>query len=60
MALAIKSPPVLVGKAAAEFYKRWAEAASKDDTSKEEAQASFRRTKAFLAEQEKLHPISSW
>ena len=47
MALEIKSPPVLVGKAAQEFYKRWAE--SKDDTSKEEAQESFRKSKAFFA-----------
>jgi hypothetical protein len=47
MALEIKSPPVLTGKAAEEFYKRWAEA--KDDTSKEYAQESFRKTKAFLA-----------
>ena len=47
MALVIKSPPVLTGKAAEEFYKRWAEA--KDDTSKEEAQASMRRTRSILA-----------
>ena len=49
MALAIKSPPVLTGKAAREFYKRAAEA--KDDTSKEVAQESFRRWKAFFAQQ---------
>ena len=47
MALAIKSPPVLTGKAAREFYKR--AAAAKDDTSKEEAQESMRKTKAILA-----------
>jgi len=47
MALEIKSPPVLEGKAAQEFYKRWAEA--KDDTSKEEAQASYRKWKTFFA-----------
>ena len=58
MALAIKSPPVLTGKAAEEFYKRWAEA--KDDTSREYVQESMRRTRAFLIEQERLHPSSIW
>ena len=58
MALEIKSPPVLRGKAASEFYKRWAE--SKESKSKEEVQESMRRTKAFLAEQERLHPYSPW
>ena len=48
MALEIKSPPVLTGKAAREFYKRWAEA--KDDTSKEKAQESFRKNKIILAQ----------
>ena len=47
MALAIKSPPVLTGKAAEEFYERWANA--KCTTSKEEAQESMRRTKSILA-----------
>ena len=47
MALEIKSPPVLEGKAAREFYKRWAE--MKDDTSKEVAQESMRKTRAILA-----------
>ena len=56
MALEIKSPPVLEGKAAREFYKRWAE--SKDDTSKEVAQESMRQFKSFWFEQEKLRP--SW
>ena len=54
MALEIKSPPVLEGKAAREFYKRWAEA--KDDTSKEEAQAIAREWRAFFAKQ-KIFPI---
>ena len=58
MAMPIKSPPVLEGKAAREFYVRWAEA--KDSTSKEEAQESMRKTRAFLAEQERLHPASPW
>jgi len=56
MALEIKSPPVFEGKAAREFYKRWAE--SKDDTSKEVAQESMRQFKSFWFEQEKLRP--SW
>jgi len=55
MALEIKSPPVLEGKAAQEFYKRWAE--SKDDTSKEEAQESMRQFKTFWFDQEKLRPL---
>ena len=46
MALEIKSPPVLTGKAAQEFYKRWAK--SKDTTSKEEAQESMRMSKVIL------------
>jgi hypothetical protein len=58
MALAIKSPPVLTGKAAEEFYKRWAEA--KDDTSKEHVQETMRKWKAFFVEQERLHPSSPW
>jgi hypothetical protein len=49
MAMEIKAPPVLEGKAAREFYERWAEANAKFDTSKEEAQASFRKWKAFFA-----------
>ena len=58
MALEIKSPPVLEGKAAREFYKRAAKA--KCSTSKEEAQESFRKWKAYYAEQERLHPSSPW
>ena len=53
MALAIKSPPVLTGKAAEEFYERWANA--KCTTSKEEVQESFRTTKAFLAKYYNLY-----
>ena len=49
MALAIKSPPVLRGKAAREFYKKVAE--FKDNTSKEEAQESYRKWKAYFKEQ---------
>ena len=48
MAMEIKAPPVLEGKAAREFYKRWAEANAKLDISKEEAQASMRKTLAIL------------
>ena len=47
MALAIKSPPVLRGKEALEFYEKVAN--FKDDTPKEKAQESMRRTKEFLA-----------
>ena len=46
MALEIKSPPVLRGKAAKEFYERWANFT--DNTSKEEAQESYRKWKAFF------------
>ena len=46
MALEIKSPPVLQGKAAQEFYERWA--AMTERTSKEEAQESYRKWKAFF------------
>ena len=49
MALAIKSPPVLTGRAAEEFYERWANA--KCTKSKEEVQASYRKWKAFFAKQ---------
>jgi len=54
MALEIKSPPVLKGKAAREFYKKVAEA--KESRSKEEVRESMRKFKAFWAEQERLHP----
>jgi len=47
MALAIKSPPVLRGKEALEFYEKVAN--FKDDTPREKAQESMRRTKEFLA-----------
>ena len=47
MALPIKSAPVLEGKAAREFYERWAKCV--DRTSKEEAQESMRKTLAILA-----------
>jgi len=57
MALPIKPPPVLVGKAAEEFYERWANA--KCDISKEEAQKSMREFKVYWAEQERLNP-SPW
>jgi len=54
MALEIKSPPVLRGKAAKEFLERAAN--FKDDTPKEKAQESMRKFKIFWAEQERLHP----
>ena len=43
----IKSPPVLRGKAAVEFYERWA--SSSDSTSKEVARESMRKTMSILA-----------
>jgi len=58
MAMEIKSPPVLYGKAAREFHKRAAEA--KDNTSKEEVQASYRKWKAFWADQERINPSTTW
>ena len=58
MALEIKSPPVLEGKAARDFYKKVAEA--KCSKSREEVQESMRQTIAFLAEQERLHPSLPW
>ena len=47
MALEIKSPPVLRGKVAVEFYERWS--GSSDSTSKEVARESMRKTMAILA-----------
>jgi hypothetical protein len=47
MALEIKSPPVLEGQAARDFYKKVAEA--KCSKSKEEVLASMRKSKAILA-----------
>ena len=46
MAMEIKSPPVLTGRAAKEFYERWANA--KCTTSKEDAQESMRKSKKIL------------
>jgi len=48
MALEIKSPPVLYGKEAREFYKKVAEA--KESRSKEELQESMRKSKVILAQ----------
>ena len=58
MAIPIKPPPTLVGKAAEEFFERAANA--KDNTSKEEAQESMRTTLEFLAKQKHLHPDILW
>ena len=46
MAMEIKSPPVLRGKTAKEFYERWAK--STERKSKEEVQESYRKWKPFL------------
>ncbi|MCL2072741.1 MAG: hypothetical protein FWH18_02375 [Marinilabiliaceae bacterium] len=47
MALEIKSSPVLTGKAAQEFYERWA--TCKESKSKEEVRESMRTSKIFFA-----------
>ena len=47
MAMEIKSPPVLRGKAAKEFYEK--AATMTEGKSREEVQASMRKTKAILA-----------
>ena len=47
MAIEIKSPPVLRGKAARDFYKTWATMTERK--SKEEVRESMRTTKEFLA-----------
>jgi len=57
MALEIKPPPVLEGKAAREFYKRWAEANAKFSTSSEEVQKSMRRTQSILAKYKKTNSL---
>jgi hypothetical protein len=51
MALEIKSPPVLKGKAAQEFLKKVAE--FKCNTTKEEAQESMRKSKVIIAQYQK-------
>ena len=52
MALPIKPPPTLVGKAAEEFYERAAN--MKETKTKEEVQESMRTTLEFLAKQKYL------
>jgi len=47
MALEIKSPPVLEGQVALDFYRRWRKAT--ESKSKEEVQESMRRSREFLA-----------
>jgi len=51
MALEIKSPPVLYGKEAQEFLEKVAQ--FKDDTPKEKAQESMRKSKSILAQYHK-------
>jgi len=58
MAIPIKPPPVLEGKAAQEFYERWAN--SKCSKSAEEVQESMRQFKIYWAEQDRLHPEAAW
>ena len=52
MAMEIKSPPVLRGKEAREFYEKVANA--KCSKSREEVQESMRTTLEFLAKQKHL------
>jgi len=47
MALEIKSSPVLTGKAAQEFYERWA--TCKESKSKEEVRESYHKWKTYFA-----------
>ena len=47
MALEIKSPPVLEGQVAKDFYRRWRKATERK--SKEEVQESMRKSREFLA-----------
>ena len=49
MATEIKSPPVLEGKAAREFYEKWAECT--ESKSKEEVQEIVREWQEFFAKQ---------
>jgi len=58
MAIPIKPPPTLEGKAAQEFYERWAN--MKETKTKEEVQESMRTTLEFLAKQEHLHQSYPW
>ena len=58
MALPIKPPPTLTGKAAEEFYERAAN--MKETKTKEEVQESMRKTLAFLAEQDLTNPYKPW
>ena len=60
MARGVRELPVLEGKAARDFYKQWAKARATDDTSAEYVKESFRKSKAFFEEQERLHPRAPW
>ena len=55
MAMEIKSPPVLYGKAAQEFYERWANFT--DDTPAEKVKESMRTSKAFFAKYDNPYKI---
>jgi hypothetical protein len=58
MAHVVRELPVLTGKAARDFHKQAANMT--EGKSKEEARESFRKTVAFLKEQELLHPRMIW
>jgi hypothetical protein len=52
MALEIKSPPVLEGKAAEDFYRTWAQ--SKESRSKEELKTLVDKWQHFFIDQNQL------
>jgi hypothetical protein len=58
MARQVRELPVLEGKAARDFYKQAAKAT--EGRSAEYVKESLRKTKAFLEEQERLHPRTIW
>ena len=58
MAREVRELPVLEGKAARDFYKQAAKAT--EGRSAEYVKDSYRKSKAFFQEQERLHPRSSW
>ena len=58
MAREVRELPVLEGKAARDFYRQWAKAT--EGKSAEYVRESVRTTKAYLEEQERLHPRELW
>jgi hypothetical protein len=58
MAREVKELPVLEGKAAKDFYKQWAKVT--EGKSAEYVKDSFRKSKAYFEEQDRLHPRKIW